>query len=435
MLKTALKSYLNPRGSDPVSVERTTVFFPPLLIACVPSESNRLLSHYPKEDWNDGEPGKLVRRWEDMFQLEFYTEDWVEKYTLESPDSDKSLAIDLMNVEAKFNLSAETERGVKLIAIDGQHRLYALKQLTGHPGGVISRLVVPTCILFSTSASIAAQEYRRTGSVSEVPNVPGTFRKVFVDVNSKMDAVGAHTNILLNDTNVGSLIVREFCSLVNREAGSKGLASVEWNIRSVKDSTILTRSYSITSIGILEKALKECFEKEPSLLRRLLDIDDAAVTEELVQAADDPERPQIEWEKFSIAQRRLLVPRVERGIVRVLYGVFFGLEPYKAAHEHYVSALTDWEDRGSGNREDSHDHQMALDDVLNFREPKAKTAAVTIVKSMGREQKKVAGSEPLGSNWFRTISAGDDSDVKGTANRSTAMPGWGGRQGGYDLAQ
>lgn len=386
--KTALKSYLNPRGSDPATVERTTVFFPPLLIACVPSESNRLLSHYPDETWDDGEPGRLVRRWDDMFQLEYYTEDCVEKYNLESPDSDKSTPIDLMNVEAKFNLSGATEKGIKLIAIDGQHRLYALKLLSGHPGGVISKLVVPTCILFSTSASIAAQEHRKTGKTSEVPNVPGTFRKVFVDVNSKMEAVGAHTNILLNDTNIGSLIVREFCGLVNREAGSKGLACVEWNIKSVKDSTILTRQYSLTSVGILEKALKECFEKESSLLRRILDIDDADISEKLSQAADDLEQPQIEWESFSIAQRRLLIPCVEHGIVRVLYELFFDLDPYSAAHAHFLETLAKWEKRGSGNWEDSDDHQMALEDVLNFREPKAKTGAVSIIRSMNREQRK-----------------------------------------------
>lgn len=386
--ETSLKAYLNPRGSNPADVERHPVFFPPLLVACVPTESKKVLDRYPNEKWDDTNPGRLIRRWEDMFQLEFYTEDWVDKYELKSPDSDQSAFVDLVNVEAKFNLSTATEAGIKLIAIDGQHRLHALQKLVGHPSDVISRLVVPVCVLFSTSASAKAQEYRQNGGSSEVPDVPGTFRKIFVDVNSKMEVVGAHTNILLNDTNIGSLIVREFCSMVNRELRSRGLASVEWNLRSIKDSTILKRDYSITSIGVLDLALRDNFLKEISLLRRLLDIDDATVSEKLRDAADDADSPDIEWTKFSISQRRQLVPRVREGIVSLLYRIFFELAPYAAAYQHYRDTLGDWENKAAENRDDSSDHERALNDVLSFREPKEKTAPAAITRKMGREQKE-----------------------------------------------
>ena len=384
--ETSLKQYLNPRGSTPADMERYSVFFPPLLIACVLCEDKIVLPHYPDETWEARKDGRLVRRWGDMFQLEYYTSEWVQRHELRSPDSDRSAPIDLTNVEAKFNLSTGTQQGVKLIAIDGQHRLHALQTLSEHPGGVISDLVVPACILFSTSASRACESFHSNGGATELPSVPETFRKVFVDVNSKMERVGAHTNILLNDTNIGSLIVREFCSKVN-ERGALQLSTVEWNIRSIKDSTQLTRAYSITSIGILEKALRDCFANSEPLMRRVLDIQNVSVEQELNDAADDPDNPDITWTTFSIAQRRILARDVKEGIAGLLYRIFFELNPYAEAFRAYSNELQSWEKKGAENRDDSHDHQVAFDTLTTFDNPKQSSGAFPIVRGFERQQR------------------------------------------------
>ena len=381
--ETDLKGYLNPRGHTPAEMERYSVFFPPLLIACVPCENKIVLRRYPDEAWV-ADDNRLVRRWGDLFQLEFYTSGWVQRYDLRSPDSDHTAPVDLTNVEVKFNLSTGTEYGVKLIAIDGQHRLHALHKLSEHRSGVISDLVVPACILFSTSASKAAEKFHANGGAGDLPSVPETFRKVFVDVNSKMERVGAHTNILLNDTNVGSLIVREFCSAVNKK-GLFHLSAVEWNVRSIKDSTRLTRRYSITSIGILEKALKDCFENSDPLMRRLLDIQDVSVDQQLNAAADDPDNTDITWTNFSIAQRRILGTRVRQGIVPLLYRLFFELPPFEEAFRAYTEQLGAWQEMGAANRDDSHDHQLAFDSLTTFQVPKQSSAAFPIVRAFGRQ--------------------------------------------------
>ena len=206
---------------------------------------------------------------------------------------------------------------------------------------------------------------------------------MFVDVNSKMERVGAHTNILLNDTNVGSLIVREFCSAVNKESASH-LSAVEWNVRSIKDSTQLTRRYSITSIGILEKALKECFYNSEPLMRRLLDIQDVSIDQQLTDAADDPDSADITWTNFSIAQRRILAERVRSGIVPLLYQLFFELPSYKAAFEAYRNQLGEWQEKGAANQDDSHDYQVAFDSLTTFQVPKRNSGAYPIVRSFGR---------------------------------------------------
>ena len=275
---------------------------------------------------------------------------------------------------------------MKLIAIDGQHRLHALQTLSDHRSGVISDLVVPVCILFATSASKACEEFHSNGDHRELPNVPETFRKVFVDVNSKMERVGAHTNILLNDTNIGSLIVREFCSRVN-EKETYELSAVEWNIRSIKDSTQLNRNFSITSIGILEKALKECFDRSEPLMRRLLDVQDVAVEEELREAADDPDNPDITWTSFSIAQRRILVPRVREGIVDVLVRIFFELDTYAGAFRAYGKELGTLQERGGGNSDDSHDHQVGFDLLTTFQMPRPNSGAFPIIRQLERRQR------------------------------------------------
>ena len=386
--ETHLQKYLNPQGSDPSKPGRHTVFFPPLLIACVPSSDNRVRTWYPEETrTKNASNDSLVRTWGDIIQMVYFTKGGAESYELHFPDGESPISIDPTNVEVKFRVSQDNEPGVKLIAIDGQHRLWALKQLAAHPNGVISNLVIPTCILFSTSASESGRQYHQALGVAEVPNVPQTFRKVFVDVNSKMEAVGAHTTILLNDTDIGSLIVREFCSRVNQQWGSFGLSCVEWNVKGTKDSRQLNRDHSITSIGILEKALEETFGRGYTPMSRLVDIEDVEVKAQLDAVADDPSDPRIEWGAFSIAQRDMLVERARSGVVDLLFKVFFECETYGAAYEHYSAELQRFEDLAGSNREDSADYRQALQSIVNFQLPKEHTEAYQKVRRLGKSER------------------------------------------------
>ena len=389
----ALTKYLSPRGTDQAKPGKHSVFFPPLLIACLPSERNKILLHYPNEERSvegEGKETKLIRRWGEMFQLNFFTGDPVDPYELRILDAYTPIDVDTSDVEAKFRVSHDHGRGVKLIAIDGQHRLWALKHLARDAGDVVSKLVVPVCILFSTSASEAAAKYYAQQGVKDLPNVPQTFRKVFVDVNSRAESVGAHTTILLDDMNVGSLVVREFCDRVNKSK-KYGLSSVEWNVKNSKDARQLTRGHSITSVGIIEKALSECFGKYPVIMSRLLDIEDAQVHEELDAAADDPDSKKIEWTKFSIAQRKILAQRVNKGIVNVLYEVFFESDSYKQAYEHYERRIQEFEQGAKANQDNSVVYRQACDAVLDrFSMPKMPKEAEALIKvrKMGKEEKE-----------------------------------------------
>ena len=388
-----LKAYLNPLPGLPNRAMWQSVFFPPLLIACVACRSKVIQHYYPDENTATMAENKLVRRWGEMFQLEFFTTASIGSlYELRSPCSDESWSVDLNGVILRLNLSQAFEDGVKLIAIDGQHRLYALSELAKQSEDSLSKLVIPACILFSTSATQASLQYHSSQGAQDLPGVPETFRKVFVDVNSKVELVGAHTNILLNDTNVGSLIVRDFCSLVNKSEGKEGLSCVEWNVKNVKDSTILSRKYSIASIGILHLALEECFaprplrRNAPSLMRQLLDIEDVEIEKRLRQLADDPENPDVSWENFSIAQRSILAERARAGIVQVVFELVFHSEPYRRAYEHYKAALDRELKLGKDNTERAPDHRGAYEAITNFREPRPDYAESRIVRNLGRDE-------------------------------------------------
>lgn len=383
-----LTKYLNPLNSSSSGIGLHSVFFPPLLIACIPTSSRKILHQYPDEEHIYSEDGtKLVRKWGEMFQLEFFIDDPVESYNLEISNENEPINIDTTDVEAKFRISLENERGIKLIAIDGQHRLWALRHLCLGSKDVVSDLVVPVCILFATSTSAAISAKYSERGIDQIPNVPQTFRKMFVDVNSKAESVGAHTNILLDDMNVGSLIIREFCDFVNKNK-KFGLSCVEWNVKSSKDAWQLTRDYSITSVGILVKALRECFKNRSSLMNRVLDIQDATVRKNLLDAADDPDYPKVEWERFSIAQRKILVERVQQAIVPVLFKIFFESDPYKNAYDAYEKEIVEFEKKAEPNRDDASTYRQALDALLSkFGLPKKDTEAFIVVRDMGREEK------------------------------------------------
>ncbi len=358
-----LKQYLDPKhdSKDTRKFRDDPIFFPPLLIACIPCKANRVLPMYPNETWSE-EPTQLFRTWENLCRLEFFTNEVRHEYELCCPHEDKKVVVDIADVVARFSLSFEIEHGMKLIAIDGQHRLYAMRHIPDED--LLNDFVVPVCILFATYTSEACNAFRSSSELKRLPNVPQTFRKVFVDVNSKMNPVGTHFSILLNDTNIGSLIVREFCREFTK-IGKTHLSTIEWNVRKPKDATILTRSYSITSIGILEKALRECFAKSQSLLPRVLNIENEFIKEKLEETAIDSENPHVQWSDYSIAQRSILEEQVRDGIVRILVRVFTEVGPFEKTLNQVNATLLEWEQKGNSHDDQAPAYALAHKHVTN----------------------------------------------------------------------
>lgn len=341
-----LKEYLIPGlsgdGSRPMRAH--SIFFPPLLVACVPCSDNRIRANYPAEKWIDDDKS-VTRRWGNLFQLRFWkaTTDIHHKFELRCSSTEGKSDVYSDGVQARFNISSGIQHGIKLVAIDGQHRLKAMKDVSRVR--TTESYAVPVCILFATYTSDQSIHPVTNEKEVRLPNVHQTFRKVFVDVNTNMTPVGSHFSILLDDTSVGSLIIREFCNRVSQE-GKEYLSGVEWNVRGQKDATKLTREYSITSIGILEKALSACFGKKSdtaTLLPRLLDIESVVTRDKLSSAATHVGNKRIEWTGFSISQREIITPLIREGIVELLFKIFFETGPFKAAATSFIAELKEWD--------------------------------------------------------------------------------------------
>jgi hypothetical protein len=347
-----LGSYLNPNPNH-IAPRNDIVFFPPLLIACIPFREDQISPHYPTEKWVADPSGKsLVRAWDNAFELSYFPAAPNDQGAVTVNDTMGKGAIlcDSNNVMASFRVAARGETGVKLVAIDGQHRLWALKELWRKTEDATKQLNVPVCILFATATSEGA--LRSNAPIHET--TIQTFRKVFVDVNSKMQTVGAHFTILLNDYDIGSLIVRRFCDYVieHNSGNADALSTVEWNIRSEKNSSNLNRKYSMTSIGILHKALKETFGKK--YLDKLLSIEAADVREELEAAADpDAAKKGISWERFSRSQKAILERQIKVGIVPALYNLFLGHPLAADALAHHMESLSNLDDGSRLNELDA----------------------------------------------------------------------------------
>lgn len=207
--------------------------------------------------------------------------------------------------------------------IDGQHRLKALQEVYKRGDGVIDDLLIPICLLYAPKS-----QYRLESE--GVLSVPEVFRQLFVDVNNTAETVGGHFNILLKDNNIGSLICRKFCAnLLEGENGRERLAVVEWNTKKFKDSSNIVRRYSLTSIGVIEKALRENFKKAPTELDYWLNLNGIQGSLYPVdQEKGSFECPVVDWDTFNSRQKQFLAKQVDTYAVPLLEKIFFKSDAY-----------------------------------------------------------------------------------------------------------
>jgi hypothetical protein len=93
-----------------------------------------------------------------------------------------------------------------LVAIDGQHRLSALKQWDKKPVSNFSDWKIPVVIL-----TIFQVDESQTP-----PSLLDMVRRIFVYINSKAKSINRSRELLLNDESVNSICVQEIISLVHK---------------------------------------------------------------------------------------------------------------------------------------------------------------------------------------------------------------------------
>jgi len=229
------------------------VFFPPLL-ACVVlvDEDGSLQKQYSKiepESFEDPDLGPVLRTtWDqDGFQLDLPKAD--------SESSDRK--IEWQGSNQYFHDFAATLRlnpkRAKLVVLDGQHRLEAIRLLQKNPEQqkIIAGIEIPICVIWAPEA---------TASDTNKENMMQDFRELFVRVNSEPRKVSGHFIILLKDDSYSAMTLRrlaDYWKLVEEPNKWSRLHLLEWNTREDERVDVRTRDFSVTTVSIVAKVLEE----------------------------------------------------------------------------------------------------------------------------------------------------------------------------------
>lgn len=336
--------YLSPAKTEAELRARPT-FFPPLLAAIIPVNGRNMSKYLPAEvvrEEEDSEEGNLlVRDWGGILRFRFVPDLTGPLAYTPFGGEEKHVRSFPVQVQFKHATSTSIEPAVRLVIIDGQHRLQALRELAHHSAEDVQDIDVPVCLINSPNSTLD----RATHQAAQTLPIPNVFRELFVDVNKNALAVGGHFNSLLSDSTIGNLAVRSFCDTVLKIYGENGLALVEWNIRTQKDATQITRKYSVTSIGVIEKALAKALgsKKNNALLKRVLSL--GLIEADLYPQEFEYEYPNpVSWDRFSPGQKQHLAEQVRKELVeKGLIPIFFKSEPFAVLREQFEASIAELE--------------------------------------------------------------------------------------------
>jgi hypothetical protein len=251
------------------------IFFPPLLVCvAVLNSDGSLKSNYGlpvEETVVEGDSIAMVTTYDgDAFQSVLYQAD----------EGHSTRTIDWGGQEQWFfdfgaGLRINPAR-TALVVLDGQHRLEAIRLLmkTAEAQKVIEKIELPVCIVWPPRAT--------EGVESE--SVTKDFRQLFVTVNSEPQKVSGHFILLLRDTSYASMAIRALAEAWkdDRVNGWSRLHLLEWNTREDQRVDQRTRNFSVTTVSIVAKALKEHLF-EGYVAAKLLRLDERGAE---LQAAD-----------------------------------------------------------------------------------------------------------------------------------------------------
>ncbi|MCS0391719.1 hypothetical protein ND980_05565 [Vibrio diabolicus] len=326
-----LAEYLYPSKKNIEELKSNVVFFPPILVAILDVRNNKVSPYYPDYKEFEDKDGFLNSQWGDCFKLKaFLTDEGQEcneyggKYIQKTP------------VELSLNMR---KNGARLVVIDGQHRLFAIKEmLETDKAEALKNLHLPICIVYPP---------RSVEGEDKVPSVTEVFRHLFVDVNSTMEQVGGHFTILLKDNNLSSISIRKLCdSIVSEDLGQEYISAVEWNTKSKKESTNLTKKYSITSIGIIDKALSETIAKSQKVLRHIFDVEE-----------------DIEWDNFDLSKKNEFETHVEEKLIPLISKMFFEINIFKDAFTLHSNKID--EIKRLTNGENGSKYKVVYNTIIN----------------------------------------------------------------------
>lgn len=375
-VRLEMEPYLNPNSKKitPAEIRSRSVFFPPLLAAIVPTKGKAMEAYYSDEKCdiilnNNTSKEHVIREWAGLFQLTYFPSTSPHAYRLQMTVEDeqtREVGVQCEPVKLEIRLAKGNEYGAKLVIIDGQHRLFTLKQVYEKHPQLLENLGVPVCILFAPNATV---QKNREYAPYRVPTVPEVFRHLFVDVNNTAKQVGGHFNILLSDDSIGNLVCRKFCDYILNNHGAEGLAVIEWNTKTKSDSAKITRAHSITSIGIINIALDNSIRNRKLLLKYILKLDD--VKTQLYPNGEEEEEvaldyPIVQWNKFSLGQKNILEAQVKKYLIPCLELIFFNTHEFAVAFDILCNELNSIKKLADSDQPDAIEARQAVNQILDY---------------------------------------------------------------------
>lgn len=222
------------------------VFFPPLLACIVLTDST----------------GAMQRRYDDYTEVvDTSSGGSILKAVWDQDGFELNLALgSKLDADRKITLQGGTEewfhdageirlnpKRAKLVVLDGQHRLEALRLVKNGPHqSILQGVEVPVCLIFTPKAVKGSSE-----------DMIEDFRELFVRVNEEAKRVSGHFLILLQDESYTAVAVRGIAEAwrQNTTQGYSLLHLLEWNQRVEEQTRKRTRPFSITTIGIIHDTL------------------------------------------------------------------------------------------------------------------------------------------------------------------------------------
>jgi hypothetical protein len=319
--KEIIEKYLE-KGKDRV------IFFPPLMVTLYGMNGESPITKYTTVESQMEDERYLVTYDKNRFQTELPIAEYQTAHFV------------IYNKQQYFyhnyaaTLRYNTEK-VRLVVLDGQHRLTALKMLIENGDkDIVAEIDLPICIFFAPDAiSGKSQE-----TLSE------DMRELFVTINKEAKEVSGHFLWLLKDKSLAAMCVRSLGDLWKKEGGVFSyLHQLEWNQREASKADQTQKVYSISTVSILADALKtHIFTGKKNYTYSLLNLGE--VEQELQKVEGSPQAGDVSEDDFDLDQADILKKQIDKYITPSLDVLFRTPRPYRIVREVFEKATSLLED-------------------------------------------------------------------------------------------
>ena len=311
-----------------------TVFFPPLLVSLVAFEDPDPASKITKiteyfqcvDDTVDN--GWLVRTWDNnRFQIRLRTAVGEGAVAIQHSGAVKEVLP--FGCYLKWN-----PRVVKLVIIDGQHRLCALQTIFADPQRrhILQDMHIPICVVFPPNATVGNPRGE---------SIRATLRDLFVTINQTAKQVSGHFIVLLDDKKLSSMAIRDLAELwkgTQLSAGLTKLHLLEWNQRLKAKTNQRDRKHSITTVSIVADVLeRDIFDAATGgMTCSFLNLTECRADLEIADSF--PTIESISNQEFRPQQAAVLQRQISAYVTPALDVLFTKPSPYKRKIEKLISA-------------------------------------------------------------------------------------------------